>query len=131
MSRKCIGNSGLAAMSKRVYVSIDICDHNGTGGYTREPQNTGQCCDGQSFTREVATGLPQRRCAFGAADHGVDRPPGAPRAHGGAVRALGSQFFLSLRLAEGFFAARPGEFALPPWRRSSTKVTPQAEATLG
>ena len=41
------------------------CGHNCTGGYTREYQNTAQCCDGQSFTRQVATGLPQRRCAVG------------------------------------------------------------------
>jgi transposase len=58
------------------------CAHNGTGGYTREPQHPGQCCDCQSLTREVATGLPPRRGAFGAADPGVDRPRGAPRAHG-------------------------------------------------
>src|SRR5215510_6776797 len=74
--------------------------HDGTGGYTHESQNTDQCYDCQSFIRQVATGLPQRRCAFGAADHGVDRPPGAPCAHGSAVRALGPQFLLSLRLAE-------------------------------
>src|SRR3989442_15754475 len=90
------------------------CGHNGTGGYTREPQNTGQFCDCQSFTHQVATGLPQRRCAFGAADHGVDRPPRAPRALGGPVRALGPQCLLSLRLAEGLSAAWPGEFVLPP-----------------
>ena len=72
------------------------CGHNGTGGYTRERQNTGQCCDCQSFTCEVATGLSQRRCAFGATDPGVDRPPGAPRTHGGPVRALGPQLLLSL-----------------------------------
>src|SRR3989441_9847129 len=90
------------------------CGQNGTGGYTREPQNTGQFCDCQSFTHQVATGLPQRRCAFGAADHGVDRPPRAPRALGGPVRALGPQCLLSLRLAEGLSAAWPGEFVLPP-----------------
>src|SRR5215510_9635203 len=33
------------------------CDHHGTGGYTHEPQNTGQCCDCQSLTCQVAPGL--------------------------------------------------------------------------
>ena len=36
------------------------CGHHCPGGYTREYQNTAQCCDGQSFTRQVATGLSQR-----------------------------------------------------------------------
>src|SRR5262245_43315112 len=89
-------------------------DHHGTGGYTHEPQNTGQCCDCQSLTCQVAPGLPPRRCAVGTTDHGVARPPGAPGAYGGPVRALGSQFLLSLRLAAGLSAARLGEFALPP-----------------
>src|SRR5262245_24356736 len=88
--------------------------YNRTGGYTRESQHPGQCCDCQSVTHQVATGLAQRRCTFGTADHGVARPPGAPRVHDNAVRALGSQPFLSLRLAEGLSTARRGEFALSP-----------------
>src|SRR5439155_24562734 len=84
------------------------CGHNCTGGYTREHQNTGQFCDGQSLAHQVAAGLSKRRCAFGAADDSVDRPAGAPRAHGGAVRALGPQRLLSLRLAAGLSPPRPG-----------------------
>src|SRR2546429_9433581 len=84
------------------------CGHNCTGGYTREHQNTGQFCDGQSLAHQVAAGLSKRRWAFGAADDRGDRPAGAPRAPRGAVRALGPQRLLSLRLAAGLSPPRPG-----------------------
>src|SRR5262245_38479116 len=40
------------------------CDHHGTGGYTHEPQNTGQCCDCQSLTCQVAPGLSKTMCGW-------------------------------------------------------------------
>src|SRR4030095_9827309 len=67
------------------HTGVSLKEHvpnNPRGGYTRVHQDTAQSCHRQRPLQPSAAALSARGCACGAADHGLDRPPGAPRARG-------------------------------------------------